>query len=74
MAKGFFDFTKNEMIVYHYLFLKGEGDYELAPKDVAEYGMPKTSFYNGRDGLIKRGILTRIASNYYHFSPIIRTE
>lgn len=69
----YFTFTKNELIVYHYLYLKGEGDYELITGDFIQMGMPKSSFYNGRDGLIKRGYLTRIASNYYHFTPILKS-
>lgn len=67
----YFNFTKNELIVYHYLYLKGEGNYELITGDFIKLGMPKTSFYNGRDGLVKRGYLKRIASNYYHFTPQI---
>lgn len=70
----FFDFTKNEMILYHYLYLKGEGDYELATGDFIKLGMAKSSFYNGRDGLIRRGYLTRIATNYYHFTPTKEQE
>lgn len=70
----FFSFTKNELILYHYLCLKGEGDYELSTGDFIKIGMPKSSFYNGRDGLIERGYLKRIATNYYHFTPTKKQE
>lgn len=64
---NYFNFTKNELIIYHYLCELGEGDYELRPCEFKKIGMAEQSFRDGRKGLEEKGYLTKIATNYYKF-------
>lgn len=65
--KEYFNFTKNELIIYHYLYELGDGNYELRPCDFRKMGMAEQSFRDGRNGLEKKGYLIKIATNYYNF-------
>lgn len=69
---NYFGFTKNELILYHYLCDLGEGDYELRPCDFKKLGMAEQSFRDGRKGLEQKGYLTKIASNYFSFKKEVR--
>lgn len=65
---NYFSFTKNELILYHYLCELGNGEYELRPCDFKKIGMAEQSFRDGRNGLEKKGYLTKIATNFFRFS------
>jgi hypothetical protein len=63
----YFSFTKNELILYIYLLKQNKTEFDLRTSDFISLGMPKNSFYNGRDGLIKRGYLKKNSQNHYFF-------
>ena len=48
---SYFSFTKNELILYHYLCNLGDGEYELRPCEFKKLGMAEQSFRDGRKGL-----------------------
>lgn len=65
---SYFSFTKNELILYHYLCNLGDGDYELRPCEFKRLGMAEQSFRDGRKGLEEKGYLKKIATNFFSFN------